>query len=40
MAVSAATIFVFAIAATALGRENHAVEFGGSGNENPPLLEE
>ena len=30
MAVSAATIFLF-IAATALGRENHGVEFGGSG---------
>jgi len=40
MAASAATIFLFAILATALGRENHGLEFGGSGNENPPLLEE
>ena len=40
MATSAATIFLVAIAATALGRERHGVEFGGSQSEIPPLLEE
>jgi hypothetical protein len=40
MAVSAATIFLLAIVATALGRERHGVVFGGNESENPPLLEE
>ena len=39
MAISAATIFLLAIVATALGRERHGVVFGGSESENPPLLE-
>jgi MFS transporter, SHS family, lactate transporter len=37
MAVSAATIFLFAIAATALGRERHGLVFGHSESEIPPL---
>ncbi len=40
MATSAATIFLLAIVATALGRERHGVVFGGSDSENPPLREE
>ena len=40
MATSAATIFLLAIVATALGRERHGVVFGGGNSENPPLLEE
>ena len=40
MATSAATIFLLAIVATALGRERHGVVFGGNESENPPLLEE
>ncbi len=40
MATSAATIFLLAIVATALGRERHGVVFGGSESESPPLLVE
>lgn len=40
MAASAATIFVLAIVATALGHERHGVAFGDYESKGPPLLEE
>jgi hypothetical protein len=40
IATNAASIFMLAVVATALGRERHGVAFGGSEGESPPLLEE